>query len=125
MTNKYSVSEDWVFFETVSRAAFANPFGETRDSLDRSIGGASPGSSSEEIIRAAIERVADRIKEMKSQGKANLNLYEGPRREVIRRVFLFHAFHHYVHQFDELIRTQEKKGASPCKVDFSGNLLSE
>ncbi len=120
-----SSKEEWAFFETVARAAFANPFGETRDDLDRSIGGVGPDSSDTEIIRAAVDRVAGRMKEMAKKGKADLRGYEGSRRELMRRVFLFHVFHRYADLFDELIRVQLKNGDKPCRVDFSDKALGE
>ena len=123
--NLPSSQEEWTFFEAVARAAFANPFGETRDDLDRSIGGMSPDSSDSEIIQAAVDRVAGRVEEMAKRGEADLRRYEGSRRELMRRVFLFHVFHRYADRFDELIQVQLKNGDKPCRVDFSDKALGE
>jgi DNA-binding NtrC family response regulator len=123
--NMPSSREEWTFFETVARAAFANPFGETRDDLDRSIGGAGPDSSGREVIQAVVDRVAGRVEEMTKNGKADLRRYEGDRRELMRRVFLFHVFHRHADQFDELIQAQAKLGDAPCRADFSDTVLRE
>ncbi len=125
MVKKIDLGEDASFFESVARAAFANPFSEARDLLDRTIGGTSPESSGGEVIQAAIDRVAARIDEMKRTGKADLQSYEEPLRELIRRLFLFHTFHRYTDQFDELIQAQMKKGDAPCRVEFSDKALND
>ena len=117
--------EDWNFFESVASAAFANPFGETRDSLDRNIGGAGSASTGTQIIQAAVDRVAGRIEEMKKKGKADLGQYKGGQRELIRRVFLFQVFHRYTENLDALIQAQVKNGDVPCCVDFSEKVLKE
>ncbi len=118
-------SDDAAFFEAVARAAFANPFGETRDDLDRSIGGVAPDSPGSEIIRAVVDRVAARIDEMQRQGKADLGRYTGGLQEQVRRVFLFHVFHRYADRFDELIQLQSKNGDAPSPVGFSDQVLGE
>jgi transcriptional regulator with AAA-type ATPase domain len=118
-------SPDQDFFENVSRAAFANPFGETRDNLDRNIGGAGVDSSGTEIIQAVVDRVARVIEEMRRKSIADLQGFDGSRKEIIRRVFLFHVFHRYTNQFDELIQVQLKNGDAPCRVYFSDKVLTE
>ncbi|MBJ6723330.1 sigma-54-dependent Fis family transcriptional regulator [Geomonas sp. Red875] len=114
---------EWTFFETVARAAFANPFGEIRDDLDVVIGGAAPGSSAEEILQAVVIRIEQRINEMQRKGKADLRRYEGSRRDVLRTVFLFHLFHRHTENFDRLIQAQLKGGDSPSRVSFAKEVL--
>jgi len=120
-----TTTDEWTFFETVARAAFANPFGETRDDLDLMIGGAAPGSSAEEILRAVITRIEDRIDQMQKQGKADLRRQEGNRREVLRTVFLFHRFHRHMADFDRLIQAQLKDTDTPSRVPFARDVLSD
>jgi two-component system response regulator HydG len=125
MKNQTTTKEDWTFLETVARAAFANPFGETRDDLDLIISGSAPGSTPEEILGALLKRIGERIVEMRRNGKADLRQYEGSRQEVLRSVFLFHLFHRHMEDFDQLIRTQANTGDTPCRVTFAREAMAE
>ncbi len=117
-------SDEWNFFETVARAAFANPFGETRGDLDRLIGRAAPGSSDDEILRAVVASIEERIDSLRRRGIADLRRQEGNRREVLRSVFLFQVFHRHVGDFDRLIQAQLQSGATE-RVSFAGKVLAE
>ncbi|HEY6873788.1 MAG TPA: sigma 54-interacting transcriptional regulator [Geobacteraceae bacterium] len=122
---KLASSGDWGFFETVARAAFANPFGEKRDELDLAIGGAVPGMAPEQLLAKVVAAVDGRVAELRRTGKADLRLQGGERREVLRAVFLFHLFHRHAEEFDRLIRSQLKNGDAPCRVPFARDLLGE
>jgi len=117
--------KDWSFFEKVAKAAFANPFGKTRDDLDMEIGGTSPGTPPEEILNAVIARISDRISTMQREGSANLREHSEERREVLQSVFLFHVFHRYADRFDGLIQTQMRDDDSLTRVSFAQEALKE
>jgi len=123
-TQKISDS-DWTFFETVARAAFANPLGEKRDDLDQAIGGAAPGSSAPEILDSVVARIAAEIDRLRQRGLADLHSQEGSRRDVLRSVFLFHVFHRHVADFDLLIQAQLKDRDTPSRVPFAREVLGE
>lgn len=112
-------SDDWSFLETVARAAFANPFGKTRDELDIAIAGAASGVSSEEVLRAVVGRIEERLNSMERSGKADLRRYSGNRRDVLRSVVLFHVFHRFMERFDLLIQEQMKSGDTTSRVPFA------
>lgn len=116
--------KEWGFFEQVGKAAFSNPFSETRDVLDRSMAGNS-SLSDDAVIHTIVHRIAAHIDAMEKSGVANLQAFDHDKRELMRRVFLFHVFHRTVDRFDELIQLQLKKGDQPCRVDFSRKVLSE
>jgi len=124
-SKKTTTGEDWAFFETVARAAFANPFGKTRDNLDVIIGGTSPGATAEEILAAVIGRIRERIAIMQRIGRADIRRYEGNRREIVQNVFLFYVFHRYADEFDRLIQTQLAGGETPSRVPFAREALKE
>jgi hypothetical protein len=124
-STKNPAADEWSFFETVARAAFANPFGATRDELDIIIGGAGPDASAEEILAAVVGRVRERVAAMQRAGKADLRRHEGPRRETLRTVLLFHLFHRHAADFDRLIRDQLAAGDTPCRVTWARNVLEE
>jgi hypothetical protein len=117
--------KDWSFFEKVAKAAFANPFGKTRDDLDMEIGGTSPGTPPEKILNAVIARVSDRISTMQREGSTNLREHSEERREVLQSVFLFHVFHRYADRFDGLIQTQMRDDDSLTWVSFAQDALKE
>lgn len=125
MKNQRTTDKEWAFFETVARAAFANPFGETRDDLDLAIGGAAPGSSAEDILGSVVTRIGAEIESLRRRGIADLRSQEGSRREVLRTVFLFHVFHRHAGDFDRLIKAQLKDGVTPSRVSFAREVLGE
>jgi two-component system, NtrC family, response regulator HydG len=125
MTKPKTVAEEWTFLETVAHAAFANPFGETRDDLDLIIGGATPGSSAAEILGAVLSRIKEQIDSLRLRGRADLRRQDASRREVLRTVFLFHVFHRHLSDFDKLIQAQLKSGDTPSRVPFAREVLDE
>lgn len=124
-SKKTPAVEDWAFFETVARAAFANPFGKTRDDLDVIIGGTAHDASAEVILGAVVNRIQERVAVMQRTGKADIRRYEGNRREIVQNVFLFHVFHRYADEFDKLIQTQLESGDTPSRITFAQKVLKE
>lgn len=126
MTTKVKIDKsDWDFFEQVSRAAFANPFGEKRDELDFLIGGVKRGTSPEKVLQAVVPKVEERVDALRHKGMAKLQKFDGDRRNVMRALFLFNAFHRFADQFDQLILKQSKNGDTLCRVTFSQEALKE
>jgi len=112
-------SANWDFFNRVAAAAFANPFGERRDELDKIIGGTASGTPKGSAIKAVLSSVDTSVSQLVKAGGASVNLIDGERRETLRVVFLFHVFHRYLDQFDSLIQGQASNGATPCRVQFA------
>lgn len=125
MKKQKITDSEWAFFETVARAAFANPFGEKRDDLDLVIGGAAAGSSAREILDSVVARIAAEIERLRERGLADLHRQEGSRRDILRSVFLFHVFHRHVADFDLLIQAQLKDRDTPSRVPFAREVLGE
>jgi len=116
---------DWDFFNRIAAASFANPFGERRDELDIIIGGVTTGTPSPRALEAVIAKVGESVAQLVRSGGADLRRLDGERRAVLRVVLLFHVFHRYLDQFDQLIREQTRNGAAPCRVPFAREALAE
>ncbi|WP_027362987.1 sigma 54-interacting transcriptional regulator [Desulfospira joergensenii] len=111
--------EEKKFFRTVYNAAFANPFSELREKLDRKIAGMIPGTDSREATDMCIREVNQRLKKLQALGKGNINEYSREDREILRVVYLFDIFHKFRDEFDQLIKDQIKAGDAPVKVEFA------
>lgn len=118
-------NEDWPFLEAVARAAFANPFGKTRDDLDVFIAGVGRDIAGEELIDAVIARVEERVAGMRRAGEADIRRHGGNRQEILRAVFLFYVFHRHAENLDRLIQAQSKHGDVPVRVPFAGEALND
>ena len=126
MNKKIKINqEDRVFFETVAKAAFANPFGGKRDELDALIGGVKAGISPEKLLAAVVGQIRQRIMALKEKDAANLRHWEGENREAFRIVVLFHLFHRHLEDFDRLTQNQLKSGEASCPVPFARTVLGE
>lgn len=112
-------SEEYHFFRTVYNAAFANPFSELREKLDRQIAGLFPSASRRESINQCILEIERRIKELENQGYANINAFQGKEKKIISIVFLFDIFHKFRDDFDQLIKDQLEAQDTPVKVPFA------
>jgi len=118
-------SANWDFFNRVAAAAFANPFGERRDELDKLIAGITASTPPDKALNAVLHRVDQSVTQLVRAGEANLGQIDGERREVLRVVFLFHVFHRYLDQFDKLIQDQGNNGDTPCRVTFSREVMTD
>ena len=125
MKKKTATSEEWSFFETVAHAAFANPYGKTRDDLDFTLAGAAPDTPADNLLHAVLARLAERIGLLRQRGAADIRCHEGGRRETLRNVILFHVYHRHLDEFDRLIRAQGESSDKPCRVPFAREVLGE
>ncbi len=117
-------TEDREFFRLVSDAAFINPFSKERLELNRRIACITAKVQDEALRDAAISKVIDRVGEMEREGKADLLLYEGSDKELVRSALLFDVYHRYNDDFDKLILEQSDAGDKPCAVPFAKESLA-
>ena len=117
-------SEERRFFKTVYHAAFANPFGDLREKLDRTIAGLFPSVSRRESADRCIEEIDIRIKQLEKEGRATLDAFRGQDQNLIRVVFLFDIFHKFRDQFDHLIMEQISAGDTPVRVSFAREAMA-
>ncbi|MFU8802489.1 MAG: sigma-54-dependent transcriptional regulator [Bradymonadaceae bacterium] len=119
MANKNLKTTDRDFFELVTRAAFANPFGESRAQFDARLGGGDPGS--EDIVEQAMESVRTRLEGL---WPIRLAEYEGRDQELLEIAILFDTFHRFVEDFDLLVERQIAAGAQPLQANFGKEIVS-
>lgn len=110
------------FFAQVARAAFLNPFGESRDELDRLIAGT---GGKDAALDAVIGRVADRLAPLREALRGDQSRIPAGDREIVRTVLLFHLFHRFLDDFDRLIQVQTAAGDNPRAVPFVGDFMAE
>ena len=113
---------DREFFRWVASAAFANPFSEQRLELDRKITGGTFKNQAErgEFLKHS---VSDRVARLAAQGQADLRIYSGDDRELMRLVFLFEVYHQIFEQLDQFIDAQVKAGDRSLPVPFAVEAL--
>src|SRR5580704_5754722 len=92
-------SADRDFFARVSEAAFANPFGEERERIDRSLARAPRDAGWAEVIERLLVLVRARLREVTSSEKRR---FPESDRVLVEQAVLFDLFHRYRDAFDAL-----------------------
>jgi hypothetical protein len=116
---------DREFFGKVARAAFANPFSATRLELDRQIAGDEKAESRDDLVERVVAKVGERLAGLAGEHRADLRLYTGEDRDILRIVFLFDTYHRFRKEFDSFILRQIKAGDNPCNIPFAGEVFAE
>ena len=113
------------FFSLLSRAAFANPFSEDRDQLDRALAAAprkpkKQGRGGEaEVLTRLLGRVRDRLRSLPT---SDLRRYPAEERLLVEQAVLFDAFHRFADSFDTFI--QEQIATPTRKVSFGRDVIA-
>jgi len=110
---------DRQLFTLVTEAAFANPFGVRRASLDAQISGAYP--QDQEWNAVMLQRVGTRLRALAS-GRLNVAAFNERDRELVEYTVLFEAFHRFLEPLDTLIAAQEQTDVA-LKVPFARDFL--
>jgi DNA-binding NtrC family response regulator len=113
--------DDRAFFETVSRAAFVNPFSAERDLLDARI--ADGAVAEPDLVARLLARLEGRLAALEQHGDLDPALYAKDDWDRVEHAILFEAFHRFVRDLDALIESQLAAGAQPLAVPFAGDLL--
>jgi len=113
------------FFRLVNQAALANPFSDERVDIDLKITGLPSHVTTEERIRRITIKVRRHLERLETEWGTplRLNHFTGQDREIIRSALLFDFFHHFLDDFDQLIRDQIKAGDAPVKLSFVQDAL--
>jgi DNA-binding NtrC family response regulator len=113
-------SADRDFYARVSEASFANPFGEERERIDRSLARAPRTAGRPEVVDRMLALVRARLREL---GAAERRRLPDEDRVLVDQAILFDLFHRYGGGFDALVQEQVARGARPAAVAFGAEAL--
>jgi DNA-binding NtrC family response regulator len=113
-------ASDRDFFSLVGEAAFANPFGEERERIDRRIARAPRSAGRDEVIERLLNLVRSRLRDL---GGVERRRLPDSDRVLLEQVVLFELFHRYREPFDALIQEQVARGERSAAVTFGGEAL--
>jgi hypothetical protein len=116
-------AEDRAFFTKVKQAAFSNPFGEERKTIDLELTAMTAGTPNEEILATLMAKVEERIRTVLQKKKSGISGLSGEKTLLLQYGLLFSLFHTYCDSFDRLIEEQIRCGAKPCRVAFANTAL--
>jgi DNA-binding NtrC family response regulator len=108
-------STDRDFFARVSEAAFANPFGEERERIDRSLARAPRSADWAQVIERLLVLVRVRLRDVSPSDRRRLPASD---RVLVEQAILFDLFHRYRDAFDALIQEQVGRGDRLAPVTF-------
>ncbi len=117
-------ADDRDFFLWVKGAILANPFSEERTELNKKILGRIRGKVEVGEMKQLVAKVAERLVVNVSRESACLKDYPEDDQSLLRYGILFHAFHLFCDQFDQLIEEQIAAGSESCKVGFAQQAIS-
>lgn len=115
-------SSDRDFYARVSEAAFANPFGEERERIDRSLARAPKGADWAEVIERLLVLVRARLQRREASASERRRLPESDRL-LVEQAILFDLFHRYRDPFDALIQEQVARGHRLAPVTFGADAI--
>lgn len=109
----------------VSQAAFANPFSQQRETLDREILGLAKTARGGAKIQKVIERVQKKLCALDGEGRTCLQDFSQSDQTILANVFLFDIFHACIDPFDRLIDQQATRGSESLEVAFADDVIEQ
>jgi DNA-binding NtrC family response regulator len=125
MTTRSLREPDRAFFALVAEATFSNPFGETRDALDRRMARAHAAQSGGPDLTRVLAHLEARLTAIDLRGREAFAGYAPADRTLLENAVLFQIFHRYTSALDELIERQIEAGAAPCPAAFGRRMLGD
>ena len=89
-------SENRQFFHLLSEAATTNPFSDTYKKFQLRIADCEESVALEERLERIVARVAQKVRKLEEEDHADINYYRSEDRELLRRAFLFDAYHQFL-----------------------------
>ena len=111
--------------EAVARAAFANPFAEEREQIDREVVGADAQTPRDQVLPALMSRVQEVVEALRRRGLADLRQHSRSDRTSVRLLLMFELYHRVCPRLDALVKAQLEAGDEPCEVRFADPVLAE
>jgi DNA-binding NtrC family response regulator len=113
------------FFKMIAEAAFSNPFSSKRIEIDRKIIGAPESADWLDMLDPLLALLDERIGELQKSGGIKVDRDGGEAVRAIGISILFHVFHRYMDQFDQLIEQQIEAGDESLRAPFAFQCLEE
>jgi hypothetical protein len=111
------------FFTKIKQAAFSNPFGEARKTVDLELTGLKASTPSSKILVCLEAKVSEKIRTVIERKTAAVSSLPGQDRLLLRYGILFSLFHTFCDAYDRLIEEQIQTGTTPCRVAFARDVL--
>jgi hypothetical protein len=122
MRGPHLSADDRALFHLVSRAAFANPFGDERDHVDRELAGR--GGREEDILERAVARVRRRLDALGGGQPVRFDAFRERDAELVQHAIVFDVFHRWFGGMDAHIAAQRQAGRSPVRATFAPPMLA-
>jgi hypothetical protein len=107
------------FFDLLNQAAFANPFGATREAIDLQLVGLPSPKTEAERTKKTLEVVFSRMRQFEKEYRVDIRQYRGQDRILVQNALLFYFFHLHLEDFDQFILNQISAGDTPLTVPFA------
>ncbi len=109
----------------ISKAAFSNPFSDERVEVDRRIVGASENADWHAMLPPLLQALNAHISKFKASNQIDIKTDGDEDDRALAVSILFHIFHRYMVQFDDLIEEQIVVGDEPCRASFAFKCLED
>ncbi len=106
------------FFNLLAEAATTNPFSDAYMNLQMKIADCARPLAPEKLLDKMVARVAEKVHKLEAENCDDIRHFSGKDRQLLRRAFLFDAYHQFLPQLDRHIRDQSKAGNAPIPVPF-------
>jgi Sigma-54 interaction domain len=117
-TRVYMIAER-ALFQRIAAMVAANPFGEPRRALERTLGGSDKRASSDEVFARSLVRAEEAVRTFKGRRRSNQSTLD---REAMDLSALYVVFHRFAGELDRHI-AQQQASATLLRPAFVRDLL--